>query len=449
MKKNDKTAGAVVANADGEIFELEGYAAVAMAGNTRTVLASEDVVAMPHGGEPMLLPDRRPVAYNLAESRLEVLDENPYDPGQPLFPVAVFNSPGYVVAGLCAYEENEGAGWLPLFSYAAAGWFRNRLVTPAICVDTEKRQDLRLMDIKKVQAGVTRMRRKMPGNRLRAHLEKCALVYGCPAGKNFFLRRFEAPLPTSKSCNAACLGCISLQSGDDIPCSQNRISFVPAPEEIAEVALAHIGQVRNAVVSFGQGCEGDPLFAASAIEPAIRMIRAETSEGTINMNTNASLPDVLERLFDAGLDSVRVSLNSVRKNCYDAYYRPKGYRFEDVVKSIVIAGKKNRFVSLNYLNQPGFTDSPEEIEAFLAFLENYPVQMIQWRNLNFDPLRYYDIMSKACPLGEPAGMRSLLEMVRRRFPDVMSGYFNPPKEKWGSQGGARAEEGFGIGHPRF
>jgi len=31
-------------------------------------------------------------------------------------------------------------------------------------------------------------------------------------------------------------------------------------QEIAEVALAHIRQVKKSVVSFGQGCEGDPLL---------------------------------------------------------------------------------------------------------------------------------------------------------------------------------------------
>jgi hypothetical protein len=48
------------------------------------------------------------------------------------------------------------------------------------------------------------------------------------------------------------------------------------------------------VVSFGQGCEGDPLMAARVIGPAIRLIREQTLDGTINMNTNASLPHILK-----------------------------------------------------------------------------------------------------------------------------------------------------------
>ena len=106
------------------------------------------------------------------------------------------------------------------------------------------------------------MRTHLPDNRLARHLEHCALTYGCPAGKNFFLGRYEAPLPTSRACNARCLGCLSLQQESGIPCSQDRIAFTPTAEEIAEVALTHIGRVNKAVVSFGQGCEGDPLMAA-------------------------------------------------------------------------------------------------------------------------------------------------------------------------------------------
>jgi molybdenum cofactor biosynthesis enzyme MoaA len=194
------------------------------------------------------------------------------------------------------------------------------------------------------------MRRKLPENRLREHLEKCALTYGCPAGKNFFLGRYEAPLPTSRQCNARCLGCISFQSNRQIPVSQERISFKPSPEEIAEVGLAHIDRVKNGIVSFGQGCEGDPLFAAEVIEPAIRRIRSKTVSGTINMNTNGSLPKIVERLLRSGLDSIRISLNSVRDDFYTAYFQPRGYRFSDVVESVDTAKDLNKFVSINYLN---------------------------------------------------------------------------------------------------
>jgi pyruvate-formate lyase-activating enzyme len=371
-----------------------------------------------------------PVLFNIGQGRIEALAENPYVPGEAIYPVAVFNSPGVVITRVCAYIESPRPRVLPLFSYGAAGWHHGRFRSAAVRVDREPRQDLRRMDPAAVKAGVRALRKAMPANRLRAHLETCALEYGCPAGKNFFLGRYEAPLPTATACNARCLGCLSLQKRSGICSSQERIRFTPSAEEIAEVALWHIGRVKKPVVSFGQGCEGEPLSAARVIEPAIRLIRRKTSRGTINLNSNASRPDIVARLCDAGLDSIRVSMNSVRPECYEAYFRPKGYGFEKVLQSIDTTLGKGKFVSVNYLNSPGFTDSPGEAEALAAFLKAHPVHMIQWRNLNFDPVRYWKAMGAASPPGEPMGMEVLLGEIRRRFPKLKFGYFNPPKEKF-------------------
>jgi hypothetical protein len=242
---------AVVADAAGRIFDLPGYAAVGMGGEDLTPLAAAQTMAIPYGSELMLMPDRIPVLFNLATGSFEELPDNPYAPGEPVFPVAVFNSPGYVIAHVAAYRERRRARALPLFSYGAVGWRRGKFRSAAIRVDREPRQDLRRMPLPAVRAAVKDLRRRMPDNRLRRHLETCALHYGCPAGKNFFLGRYEAPLPTAVTCNARCLGCLSLQKDSGVSCTQERIGFTPTPEEIAEVALFHIGRVKKAVVSFG------------------------------------------------------------------------------------------------------------------------------------------------------------------------------------------------------
>jgi molybdenum cofactor biosynthesis enzyme MoaA len=428
--KNTTLLTAVVANRAGEIFELEGYAAAGMAGQTLDPLKVMTTRKIPFGSELMYLPDRHPVLYNLRNGKFETLKENPYASGETLCPVAAFNSPGYVITYISAYRETRSARYLPLFSYGAVGWHQGVFRTAVVLVDPEPRQDLRRMRHEDVLAGVHEMRRQLPANRLRQHLEKCALQYGCPAGKNFFLGRYEAPLPTARRCNALCMGCLSLQKKTGIPSSQDRIAFTPTAKEIAQVALAHIGRVKKSVVSFGQGCEGDPLLAAQVIEPAIRQIRSQTMDGTINMNTNGSRPEILAQLFESGLDSVRISLNSVREKCYEAYFRPRSYRFADVLNSIETALERRKFVAINYLNCPGFTDTPREVDALLEFLHNYPLQMIQWRNLNFDPIRYWKKMNAVAENGEPIGMRNLLNRIQRQFPKLKFGYFNPPKEKF-------------------
>lgn len=432
-RKNRKTPEfltALVANANGEIFDLEGYAAVGSDGPLLEPLTTATTHNLPHGSELMYLPNRMPVLYDLSKGCLVTLSENPWEPGKAIFPVAAFNSPGYVIAHTSAYVEQPDADYLPLFSYGAVGWHQDHFRSAVIQVDTEPRQDLRRMPIEKIKSGVMRLRKEMPDNRLRRHLEKCALTYGCPAGKNFFLSRYEAPLPTSSSCNARCLGCISLQSEDKMCSSQERIDFTPSPEEIAQVALAHIQKVKHPVVSFGQGCEGDPLMAADTIVDAIKIIRSQTDKGTINMNTNGSLPDKIEALLGAGLDSVRISMNSVRQVCYETYFRPKGYAFKDVLASLDVAAAKGAHIAINYLNCPGFTDTPQERDALLGFLQDHPIQMIQWRNLNFDPQRYLNAMPQGTFNAPPIGMRRLLNQIKRHHPQLHYGYFNPPKEKF-------------------
>ena len=168
-RKNFVTA--VVANDKGEIFDLHGYAAAGMAGPSLIPLTLDDTIPMPFGGELMMMPDRKSVLYNIGNHRFEILDKNPYTPGEPIFPVAAFNSPGFVISYVCAYREKKAAGYLPLFSYGAVGWHKGKFRSAAIRVDRERRQDLRWMKPEDVVAGIADIQKKMPDNRLETHLE--------------------------------------------------------------------------------------------------------------------------------------------------------------------------------------------------------------------------------------------------------------------------------------
>jgi pyruvate-formate lyase-activating enzyme len=427
---NTQMLTAVAAAENGEIFDLEGYGAVGFSGNQPTVLTRADTIAMPHGSELMMLPDRSPIVFDPDLDRFETLTQNPYAPDERIFPVAVFNSPGYVNRHVCAYAADSPARPLPLFSYGAVGFGAKKFWSAALQVDAEPRQDLRQMPRHKIIQGVKQMQKQYPDNRLMRHLETCALQYGCPAGKNFFLQRYEAPLPTSRKCNADCLGCISLQTGTGLHACQDRIAFTPTAREIAQVSLEHIRHVRRAVVSFGQGCEGEPLTAYPVILPAVRMIREATDQGTINLNTNASFPERVKQLCAAGVDSMRVSMNSVRQATYTAYFRPRSYRWQDVLDSIDTARNQGRFVAVNYLNCPGFTDSEKEAAALFEFIRAHDINMIQWRNLNYDPQQYLASMDAAAPGGRAMGMSRLLRDLKQAFPSLIHGYFNPPKERY-------------------
>ena len=162
---------------------------------------------------------------------------------------------------------------------------------------------------------------------------------------------------------------------------------------------------------------------------AVKLIREKTGKGVINLNTNASKPVMIKKLFEAGLNSIRVSMNSVQKKYYVRYYNPVDYKYSDVIKSISIAKKNGGFVSVNYLVMPGFTDHIDEVEALGEFLKNTSVDMIQWRNLNYDPLRYYRQMLFDADRSEMIGIDTLIRMVDKEFPNVMKGYFNPSRKE--------------------
>ena len=172
------------------------------------------------------------------------------------------------------------------------------------------------------------------------------------------------------------------------------------------------------------------MLAVDVIAPAIRKIRAQTSRGTINLNTNAGRPDLIAQLCDAGLDSVRISVNSFRRACYEAYFRPRGYGFEDVLASMALLAQRKKYISINYLHLPGFTDTSEEQQALTQALTAYRINRIQWRNLNLDPAHYWRSMADVAKPSPPLGMERVIAGLRQTFPSLTHGYFNPPKEKW-------------------
>ena len=138
-----------------------------------------------------------PSLHNLSTGKLEAVRENPYAARQPLVSGGCIQFSGVCDIALTApTRKHPRASMLPLFSYGAVGWHAGGFRSAVILVDDEPRQDLRFMKTEDVIKGIKMIRKQMPANRLRAHLEHCAMTYGCPAGKNFFLGRYEAPLPT-------------------------------------------------------------------------------------------------------------------------------------------------------------------------------------------------------------------------------------------------------------
>jgi pyruvate-formate lyase-activating enzyme len=339
--------------------------------------------------------------------------------------VAAFLSPGYIRTFLPATQLRSKANTLPLWAYSCVGWRDGRFWIAGLLIDPNPHWNPKFFKndrllIRKVNSVL----RKNPKNRLFRQLARCALEYHCFAAKNVFFRRWECPLPTSPSCNADCLGCISLQSSECCPASQERINFIPTLDELVGVALPHLGEAEDAIVSFGQGCEGEPLMQWRLLERSIQKLREKTDRGTINLNTNGSFPKRVRKLCDAGLDSIRVTLNSPHPKYFNRYHRPKGYSIGRVVDSLVLAKEMGIYTSINLLVLPGFTDREEEVEGWVELIRRTRLDLIQMRNLNIDP----DLYLKEMGEGQGMGVSKMIEILKREFPSLQFGYFNRTKE---------------------
>ncbi|GAC1627439.1 MAG: hypothetical protein NVS4B7_16900 [Ktedonobacteraceae bacterium] len=268
-----------------------------------------------------------------------------------------------------------------------------------------------------------------PFNRIVSQHAHCALDYSCPTASNLFFERWEMAIAVSPGCNARCIGCISKQEEEDLISPQDRLTFIPTIEEIVEVAVPHLEQAEDAIVSFGQGCEGEPLLQWRRIEQAISAIRVRTSKGVININTNASNPRWLQRLYDAGLDTLRASTISGHPETYTAYYRPLGYTFEDAKESLKRARDSGVYSSINLLSFPGMIDREREVEALIAFVRETGLRLIQLRNLNIDPEVLLPRMPVLHTMGKALGMRTMIETLRREVPEVEIGNFTRPVKR--------------------
>ena len=414
----------VYCDESGNIHDFPDLAMAGMAHGRYLTPALEDLIELPPGSEVFTLPQRLPVGIDRSTGEPLLLEEDPRFPGRRIAGAAAFMAPAHTSILTAAYQTQQDAPLLPLFAYTAVGWHDGKFWTAGFRCDADCRQDFTRFDQPTIDRRTAKKLQQHQDNRLIQHLGTCCLTYSCPAARNYFLGRWEAPLPTSPGCNARCLGCISLQPSECCPSTQERLRFTPSVKEIVEIGAAHLEKAERPVVSFGQGCEGEPLLQAELLEGSIREMRRLTTRGTINCNTNASLPDDVARLRKAGLDSIRVSLNSAREEFYHNYYRPRNYGFADVVDSIKVMKKGGGFVSLNYFILPGFSDAEQETDAFMELIDETRPDFIQLRNLNIDPEWYLSEIGSSAS-STAYGVRKWLEKIRKRFPFLRFGYFNP------------------------
>jgi len=428
--KGFKYPSLIFSDSEGKIFDHPELTFAGRSGDRIVLPDPSELVPLPCGSQLFTLPGRVPIGWDEVSfkpvPRMKIGSREVDCTG-----VAAFLPPGYVRTLLPATESKPQTPILPLWAYSSAGWKDGRFWTTGILIDPNPHWNPRYFgNDQSLKKRVAISLKSGNGNRLLQQLARCALEYHCFAAKNVFYRRWECPIPTSPTCNAACIGCISLQPSECCPASMERIRFVPTPDEILGVALPHLREAEDAIVSFGQGCEGEPLMQWKVLDKSIRELRSKTDRGTINLNTNGSFPDRVAKLCDAGLDSIRITLNSPHPTYYNLYHKPKGYTFKKVVDSLLIAKEKGIYTSINLLVFPGFTDREKEIEGLIRLIRKTELDLIQMRNLNIDPDLYLNAMGK----GSGIGISKMIQILKREFPRLQFGYFNKAKEDFSTSG---------------
>jgi pyruvate-formate lyase-activating enzyme len=404
----------VYSTVDGEVGERSSLRALDYTGAPLTL---DDLIPLPEGASLAMLPQRLAVGQDASGARQVVSARRGWALAA-LLPI------GYTRTRLPAYEKTPDTAPLPFFGYTAIAGWRGQLYVAATRTDDPERWIGRNYDARKLERLVRARLDAEPENRVLAHHAHCALDYQCPTASNLFFGRWEGAVAVSPGCNARCVGCISKQDEDDLVSPQDRLTFIPSLEEVVAVGVAHLERSDDAIYSFGQGCEGEPLLQGRLIEKAIRQIRVRTASGVLNINTNGSNPRVLQRIYDAGLDCIRVSTISARRETYDAYYRPLGYTFEHVKESLKLARAAGVYSSINLLCFPDLIDAQDEVTALIDFLRETGVRLVQLRNLNIDPEVFWPKVPR--PTSALMGMPAFIAALRREIPDVEIGNFTRP-----------------------
>ncbi len=407
---------------EGNISEDTSLYVVGRSGWDAYPVPVEDWIELPEGGQLYELPGRKGIGIDVKSGEMRLCEKG--------WAVAAFIPPAHTGLYMAAYESLPEAPTLPLFCYTAAGWQNEKFFVTAVRIEKDIRQEAEGYDDDQIEVGHNHLLIAYPNNRLVQHLmENCCMTYTCPAARNLALGRWECPVPVSPACNANCIGCISFQpETEEIFSTQDRLTFRPTAEEIVEFTVPHLETAPFPIISYGQGCEGEPLLMWETIKESIIEIRKHTSKGSININTNGSKPDAVKALCEVGLNSIRVSTNSARKEIYSSYYLPNNYQFEDLIESLKVARSFGAWTSINYFVFPGMTDSVAEYEALRKLIKETDLCMIQWRNFNIDPDWYLGKINVS-DTGECIGVKQMMELIREEFPSLKFGYFNPSIER--------------------
>ena len=183
-------------------------------------------------------------------------------------------------------------------------------------------------------------------------------------------------MSVTDACNLRCSYCMPESAMKDCPCKQ-----AMTDDEFVEIAsaAAELGMKKLRITG------GEPLVRKNLLELVGRLGKIEGIED-MSLTTNATLlAPVANRLYDAGIHRINISLDTLNPEKYEKITR--GGKLTDAIDGIraaMAAGMSP--VKLNTVLIGGFND--DEIETLTELTMRYPVQ-----------LRFIELM----PIGPTSG----------------------------------------------
>ena len=467
-KKKQQRPGLLVAAPDGTVYEHPTLEMALDNGIDLLRVTGRDVIALPDDWDLMAMPGTRPIGYDPATGKFETLTTFTDDNGRTFQPwaVACHPPPGYVRAfhaaavytdathpdaklrelaeqarekkqrdaersrkrGLPMVGNDDARPGLPLWAYTAVGASRSGghgNVAALFLADETSRWSPDLFYKPDLKDRIQKRLAEDPTNQVLIQLSECARDYLCCCASNGFYERWEGAVPIAPACTAACLGCLSKEPAFNTPTPQKRLKFQPTSEEIGRVIASHLERSPEPMMSFGQGCEGEPTMNGPVIIAAVQQARARTQRGVININTNGSRPETIRECARSGASALRISINTFDRDVYTMYYRPADYDYDDVIRSFYVGKEMGMHISINLLIWPGWTDQMVEVDRISKLVDDGALHMVQLRNLCMDPGYFRQALPPREKRGMLLGMKGFVAELHRRHPRLRFGTFNP------------------------
>lgn len=188
-------------------------------------------------------------------------------------------------------------------------------------------------------------------------------------------------------------------------------------ERTIDRAVSHLNNSANGAVRFFTENRSHAQLIANMIVD----IRKSSDRGFIQIDSNAATSEIASIWCEAGMDRIRIWVNSAQENFYNRFYAQHGFTFPDLQETLAVVAKSKREAELAYLIFPGLTDHPDELSAFTTLIKTSKPTQIVLDNLRTDPDWYMDELRLFHLSRNQIGIPGWVKNVKKAHPDIYIG----------------------------